>query len=53
MKPMNCSRGTFSALVSRDCMSIFAIGGFNGSPLNHVEKYNAMKDSWEFIAPMK
>lgn len=49
---MNVSRGTFAALVSRDCTSVFVIGGFNGQPLNHVERYNVMRDSWEFLAPM-
>jgi hypothetical protein len=50
---MNTPRGTFSALVSRDCTSVYVIGGFNGAPLNHVEKYNALSNSWEYLAPMK
>lgn len=44
MKPMNTNRGTFSALVSQNCNYIYAIGGFNCQPLNHVERYDTMNN---------
>lgn len=39
---MNTSRGTFSAIVSQNCNQIYVIGGFNGQPLDHVERYDVM-----------
>jgi hypothetical protein len=42
MRPMNTSRGTFATLVSPNFHYIYAIGGFNGSPLDHVERYDVM-----------
>lgn len=40
LKPMNTARGTFSALSSNNYSHIFVIGGFNGQPLDHVERYD-------------
>lgn len=53
MRPMNTNRGTFSTIVSSNCNYIYAIGGFNGQPLDHVERYDAMHNNWEYLAPMK
>ena len=50
---MNTNRGTFSTLVSHNCNYIYAVGGFNGSPLDHVERYNMLNNQWEYLAPMK
>lgn len=53
---MSTPRGTFSALVSPACTYIYAIGGFSGAhggPLDHVERYDVMNNSWEYLAPMK
>lgn len=46
---MNIARCTLSAVASPDCQYIYAIGGFNGSPLNTVERYDVMKDTWDVI----
>eukprot|EP00347_Sterkiella_histriomuscorum_P017673 403348434 len=53
MRGMNTSRGTFSALAAQNCNYIYAIGGFNGQPLDHVERFDAIKNQWEYLAPMK
>jgi influenza virus NS1A-binding protein len=53
VRPMNTSRGTFSAIVSQNCNYIYAIGGFNAQPLDHVERYDSMLNTWEYLAPMK
>jgi hypothetical protein len=50
---MNTSRGTFATIVSPNFNYIYALGGFNGSPLDHVERYDAMSNTWEYLAPMK
>lgn len=42
MRPMNSQRGTFATIVSQNCHYIYAIGGFNGQPIDHVERYDAM-----------
>ena len=52
VKSMNTSRCTLSAVVSSDCQYIYALGGFNGSSLDLVERYNTMSDEWEFVTPM-
>mmetsp|Transcript_16547 Transcript_16547/g.15847 ORF Transcript_16547/g.15847 Transcript_16547/m.15847 type:complete len:115 (+) Transcript_16547:1465-1809(+) len=53
MRPMNSARGTFSALVSSNCSFIYVIGGFNGQPIDHVERYDVMHNQWEYLAPLK
>lgn len=53
MKPMNSARGTFSSIVSPNCNFIYAIGGFNGQPIDHVERYDVMHNNWEYLAPLK
>ena len=53
MRGMNTSRGTFSTLAAQNCNYIYAIGGFNGQPLDHVERFDAIKNQWEYLAPMK
>lgn len=53
LRSMNTNRGTFAALVSPNCNYIYVIGGFNGAPLDHVERYDVMHNSWEYLAPMK
>ena len=50
---MSTNRGTFASLVSPNYNFIYVIGGFNGQPLDHVERYDVMKDSWEYLSPMK
>jgi len=52
MPPMNTARGTFVAVSSRNFNYIYAIGGFNGSPMAHVERWDAMSNSWEYLSPM-
>jgi hypothetical protein len=52
MKSMNSSRGTFASLVSPNCNYIYAIGGFNGHPIDHVERYDVMNNFWEYLAPL-
>ena len=53
IKTLNSGRCTMACVSSLDCQSIFALGGYNGSPLNTVERYAVMKDEWELITPMK
>lgn len=52
IKSMNCSRCTLSAVASNDCQYIYAMGGFNGTALDVVERYNVMTDEWEYMTPM-
>ena len=40
-------------LVSHNCNHIYAVGGFNGSPLDHVERFDILNNQWEYLAPMK
>ena len=40
-------RCTLSAVATPDCQFIYAIGGFNGAPLNSVEIYDVTKEEWE------
>jgi hypothetical protein len=49
---MSTPRGTFAALVSKNCNFIYVIGGFNGKPLDLVERYDVMKDQWEYLSSM-
>ena len=50
---MNSNRGTFVAVAAPNCNYIYAIGGFNGAPIDHVERYDVMNNNWEYLAPMK
>jgi hypothetical protein len=50
---MNNERCTLAAVPSPDFQYIYAMGGFNGKPMNVVERYSVMNDTWEFISPMK
>jgi len=52
VKGMNQSRCTLSAVASSDCQYIYALGGFNGSSLDIVERYNSLTDEWEFMTQM-
>lgn len=53
VKPLNTPRCTLSAVASSDCQYIYVVGGFNGSPLNTVERYSVHDEVWETnIAPM-
>jgi hypothetical protein len=49
---MNTSRCTLAAVASNDCQYIYAMGGFNGTALDIVERYNIITDEWEYVAPM-
>ena len=53
VKSMNSSRGTFSSIVSPNCNFIYVIGGFNGQPIDYVERYDVMNNNWEYLAPLK
>jgi len=50
---MNNERCTLSAIPSPDYQYIYVIGGFNGKPMNVVERYSVLNDVWEFVTPMK
>lgn len=52
LAPMNEARCTLAAVVSPDCQFIYAIGGFNGSPLATVERYSILENTWETIASL-
>ena len=43
---MNYARCTLSAIASPD-QNIYVLGGFDNGPLNTVEKYSVVTDSWE------
>ena len=47
VKRMKKARCTLSAVASTDCQYLYAIGGFNGSALNSVERYDVNKEEWE------
>jgi len=49
---MQTARCTLSAVASSDCQFIYVIGGYNGQALNIVERYDVVKDTWEFMPPM-
>ena len=53
VQPMNHPRCTMACLSSSDCRYIYAIGGYDGTPLNLVERYDLVHDTWEFVTPMK
>ena len=53
MKGMNHPRCSLSAVVTNDFAYIYAIGGFDSSPLNLVERYSVISESWEIVTPMK
>ena len=40
---MHIKRGTFCGITSCDLKYIYAVGGFNGSPLNMVERFDLLK----------
>ncbi len=50
---MNHARCSLSAVVSPDCQYIYAMGGFDSSPLSLVERYCVMSETWEIVTPMK
>jgi Kelch motif len=52
MKPMNTARCTLSAVASADCQFIYVLGGYNGQPLDLVERYSILTDTWEYLPPM-
>jgi hypothetical protein len=52
VKSMNTARCTLSAVASADCQSIYVIGGYNGQPMDTVERYSVNTDTWEYMPPM-
>ena len=50
---MNKAKCTMAAVASTDCRYIFAIGGYDGSALNQVERYDVVHGCWEFVCPMR
>ena len=53
LRSMNSCRGTFASIVSPNCNYIYAIGGFNGYPIDYVERFDVMNNNWEYLAPLK
>ena len=51
VKPMKRARCTLAAVASTDCQYIYVIGGFNGAPLNHIERYDVTNEEWEDNLP--
>lgn len=49
---MQRSRCTLAAVPSSDFQYIYALGGFNGSSLDMVERYDIMSDKWDLMTPM-
>ena len=52
VKAMNVARCTLSAVASGDCQYIYVIGGYNGTPLDVVERYSVVNDCWDLMPPM-
>lgn len=52
VKPMKQKRCTLSSVSSNDCRYIYAIGGFNGHPLETVERFDVQDGEWELIKSM-
>jgi len=49
---MNSPRCTLSAVSSNDCQYIYTMGGFDGSYMDVVERYDHVHDSWDYVTPM-
>ena len=49
---MNHMRCTFGAVVSPDGRYIYALGGYDGSAINSVERYDCASEKWEYIEGM-
>ena len=49
---MNSPRWTLSAVSSNDWQYIYTIGGFDGSFMDVVERYDHVNDSWDYVTPM-
>ncbi len=53
MPSMNKPKCTMSAVSTIDCRYIYVMGGYDGSALNLVERYDVVHGCWEFVCPMK
>ena len=53
VQSMKHPRCTMACISSPDCQFIYALGGYDGVPLNLVERYDVVNDVWEFVTPMK
>ena len=56
LSPMNTPRSYFSAVSSSNFNYIYVMGGSTTSStdsINHVERYDVMRNVWEQLAPMK
>ena len=50
IEPMQSPKCTLSCVVSvPDFRYIYALGGFNGKPLNEVERYDITEEKWELL----
>ncbi len=49
---MNSPRCTLSAVSSNDCQYIYAMGGFDGTYMDVVERYDHVHDWWDYVTPM-
>jgi hypothetical protein len=55
---MNTPRAYFSACPSHNFDFIYVMGGSSttcmgkAEPVNHVERYDVIRDTWEQLAPM-
>lgn len=50
---MNYSRTAHSAIATPDAHHIYVLGGYDQTPLNSVERYSVLTDTWEICLPMK
>lgn len=53
ISPMTHSRCTLSCVSWLGNGAIYALGGYDDSPLSLVEKYDVVYNKWEKIKPMK
>lgn len=50
---MHQPRCTFSSIVTPDNSYIYVFGGFDNGPLDSVEKYSVINESWELVQPLQ
>ena len=53
MPKMRSARCAMAATATTDYRYIFVIGGYDGEPLNCVERYDTVEKKWEVVSSMK
>ena len=50
---MNHSWCTHTAVTSSDCWFIYAIGGFDTTAIDSVERYDVIHNTWDILPSLK